>query len=127
MSRRRDQRIEQLGDVEREYRVTVVAMTELRRRLAADPSVLTGQGLEKKYFDRAADNLDATYLIRLFAEFETGLREAWRLARRSPPIPERWNCSRLLCPASKSRPTGTWRLTMCESTATFSFTRWMTL
>ena len=82
----------------------------------------------KEVFNRAADNLDATYLIRLFAEFETGFAQGMATsAQQSPPIPERWNCSRLLCPASKSRPTGTWRLTMCESTATFSFTRWMTL
>ena len=33
------------------------------------------------------DNLEPTYLIRLFAEFEAGLREAWALAFRQTTSP----------------------------------------
>ena len=33
------------------------------------------------------DNLEPTYLIRLFAEFEAGLREAWELAFRRTTSP----------------------------------------
>jgi hypothetical protein len=32
-----------------------------------------------------AERLDGTYLIRLFAEFETGLRRFWPTAKRTEP------------------------------------------
>ncbi len=75
--KRRDERIRQMDAVGRECRVIAVAAAALRDRLDADPSALRGHGLKRPDFTRAVDRLDATYVVRLFAEFEAGLREAW--------------------------------------------------
>jgi hypothetical protein len=64
----------------REYRVARVAARDLQARLRADPSALSEEQLQVADFHGYRDNLEATYLIRLFAEFEAGLREAWALA-----------------------------------------------
>jgi hypothetical protein len=75
--KRRIERMEQLVAVEREYRVVAVAVGVLGDRLRADPSGLKAHGLEQADYRQAVGRLEATYLIRLFAEFEAGLREAW--------------------------------------------------
>jgi hypothetical protein len=82
MRGRRDQRIERLHQVAREYTVLAWATRVLHERLVANPADLKERELKHKDFERAVQNLSATYLIRLFAEFETGLREAWRRAYR---------------------------------------------
>ena len=64
----------------REYRIAKVAAQDLRARLRADPSVLSEEQLQVADYHNFRDNLEPTYLIRLFAEFEAGLREAWALA-----------------------------------------------
>ena len=87
MRGRRDQRIEQLDQAEREYEVIAWATRVLYDRLVANPIDLKAQGLKRKDFERAVQNLSATYLIRLFAEFETRLREAWRRAYRRSTHP----------------------------------------
>ncbi len=76
--RRRDERIERIRAVEREYQVAQAAVSLLRAQLDADPSALNTQGLRYRDFAQLNQNLDATYLLRLFAEFETGLRQAWQ-------------------------------------------------
>lgn len=77
MKGRRQQRIELIRAVENEYKVIAVALGVLRVRLAADPSDLKRHRLERGHFERSLEKLSATYPIRLFAEFETALREAW--------------------------------------------------
>ena len=75
------ERIIRIKDIEKEYRVAVIARDVLAERLAREPSMLTEKGLEQVHFNRFRNNLEPTYLIRIFAEFETGLRDYWR---RSP-------------------------------------------
>ncbi len=74
-----------IKSIEKEYRVATLARDALDAELKKAPSTLVGKGLERLHFDRFSDNLDATYLIRMFAEFETGLRDCWkkRLKKRS--------------------------------------------
>jgi hypothetical protein len=83
----RTTRIERMKSVEREYRVAIVARDALIEALQADPSTLTNQGLEQADFLALRRNLDSTYLIRLFAEFETGLREYWKQRMRKTTVP----------------------------------------
>ena len=84
---RREERLERIRRVEREYQVAAVAIGGLGRQLRADPSALAGDELRHRDFLACRDNLEATYLIRLFAEFEAGLRQVWRTLVRptSPP------------------------------------------
>src|SRR5690606_19020976 len=52
--------------------------------LRQDPTILAAN-LGRRDFQTATHLLEGTYLIRLFAEFETGLRLFWRLKRDSHP------------------------------------------
>lgn len=75
--RRRDQWIEWMRAVERESDTAAYAIELLNERLQSDPSSLTARGLEHRDADHVQANREATYLVRLFAVFEGGLREAW--------------------------------------------------
>ena len=54
--------------VEREYAMTRLALDRLRQQAMANPGVLTAN---QRYRDisTAADRLEGTYVIRIFAEF----------------------------------------------------------
>jgi hypothetical protein len=80
--------MDRLRAVAREYEVAPVALALLADQLQEDPSALRIYKLRQRDFDRLRLNLEATYLIRLFAEFETGLREAWKDAFRRPTHPK---------------------------------------
>src|SRR6202034_3237150 len=73
----RQRRLERMCAIAREYQIARIAAQDLGTRLRADPSVLSEEGLENADYYNLRDNLEPTYLIRLFAEFEAGLREAW--------------------------------------------------
>ncbi|HWE35723.1 MAG TPA: hypothetical protein VG406_04060 [Isosphaeraceae bacterium] len=74
---RRQWRLERLRAIEREYRVALAAAEGLDQLLRADPNALEGRGLKVKDRENYRTNLESTYLVRLFAEFEAALREAW--------------------------------------------------
>ena len=69
-----------IKDVERQHSVIRLAITRLASSAKPDPTVLTG-GLTFRDIGHASDRLEGTYIIRLFAEFETGLRLFWPTAR----------------------------------------------
>jgi hypothetical protein len=52
-----------------------------------DPTILSGE-VRPRDVARASDHLEGTYVVRLFAEFETGLRSYWRAVRRTRPSAE---------------------------------------
>jgi hypothetical protein len=106
---RKQRRLDRIRAIERECRVASIAADELDDRLRADPSALEREELKFVDCRNFRDHLESTYLIRLFAEFEAGLREAWELAfhRTTQPsvrdlidslhvqcfIPEKWRDS----------------------------------
>ena len=47
------------------------------RRMPRDPKAL-GEGRSPRDLRSADENLEGTYLVRMFAEFETGIRSFWR-------------------------------------------------
>ena len=73
--------------IEREWLVASIAAEDLGERLRADPSALAGERLRNADYLNFRDNLDLTYLVRLFAEFGAGLREAWEFAFRRTTVP----------------------------------------
>jgi hypothetical protein len=83
----KQRRMEQIRAIEREYLVVLIAAEDIGERLRADPSALDTEELEFADYRNFRENLEATYLIRLFAEFEAGLREAWELAFRRTTVP----------------------------------------
>jgi hypothetical protein len=70
--------------VEREHLATRQATDRFRELAHRDPTILVGDLLYREIV-RASENLDGTYIIRLFAEFETGLRQYWDQARGTNP------------------------------------------
>lgn len=70
--------------VEREHAATQLAMERLSISAERDPTILAG-GLTARDLGHAMRNLEATYLIRLFAQFETGLRLFWLSAKGADP------------------------------------------
>src|SRR5258708_16112733 len=62
--------------VEREYVAMRQAADHFLQAALADSTILEGN-LRQGHIVVASDNLEGTYIIRLFAEFETGARQYW--------------------------------------------------
>jgi hypothetical protein len=62
--------------VEREYLAMRQAADRFRRAAHDDPTILR-EDLRHREIVAASTNLEGTYVIRLFAEFETGARQCW--------------------------------------------------
>lgn len=82
--RRRDEWLELIKAVAREFliahRATELFMVVVER----DPAELPA-GTKKRDLQAASDNLEGTYLLRLFAAFESGLRSYWDTMRTTKP------------------------------------------
>lgn len=71
--------------VEREHKATRFATDFLLIAVQRDPGSLGGD-LRLRDLNEAAERQEGTYIIRLFAEFETCLRVFWEVTRgRRPP------------------------------------------
>jgi hypothetical protein len=77
MPHRRFEWHERIKAVEREYWSARRAVDRLSADVARDPSAL-GEGPSPRDLRSADENLEGTYLVRMFAEFETGVRSFWR-------------------------------------------------
>jgi hypothetical protein len=76
--------IRNIKAVEREFLAARYSVDRSLRQVRRDPTILTGD-LRVREIARAAEFLEGTYIIRLFAEFETALRLYFQKARRRPP------------------------------------------
>lgn len=79
--------------VEREHRAVRFAADQLLQSLQ-DGTKLIQDDLKRRDIDRASENLDGTYVIRLFAEFETALKrylqdKKIRIPRDARPLLDR--------------------------------------
>ncbi len=70
--------------VEREFWAIRQATDRFHEHARRDPAILAGD-LRHRDIALASENLDGTYVIRLFAEFETGLRQYWDRVRATNP------------------------------------------
>ncbi len=75
---------QRVKNVEREFLAIQLATERLLNAAARDPSVFHSD-VRARSLRVAAAKLDGTYLIRLFAEFETCLRLFWQGARSTDP------------------------------------------
>jgi hypothetical protein len=64
-----------------------VAAILLQERLGADPAFLAAHELRSRDARNLRTHLEGTYVIRLCAEFEAGLRDAWQNAFGRPTQP----------------------------------------
>ncbi len=85
MTHRRFDWHERIKEVEREYQATRAAVERLIKQSRADPNVLREAANTKVSDVRAAEqNLEGTYLVRLFAAFEAALKSYDRARRNDP-------------------------------------------
>lgn len=71
--------------VEREYEAMRLASDRLLEEARRDPTILRDD-LELRDIANASKRLEGTYIIRLYAEFETGLRSYWMTIRPTEPL-----------------------------------------
>jgi hypothetical protein len=69
---KRQERIDRILAVEREYFAAVVAAELLAERLGVHPSFLTQHDLRSRDARNLRVHLEGTYVIRVCAEFESG-------------------------------------------------------
>lgn len=77
-------RVARIKAVEVEHTVMRFAADRLIEAAAFDPTVLKG-AFRPRALQVASDWLEGTYVVRLFAEFETDLRSYWRTIKRTIP------------------------------------------
>src|SRR5438874_1319438 len=70
--------------VEREYRAARFSVDRALAHVRQDPTILTGD-LRISHIERTSESLEGTYILRLFGEFESGVRLYCRLARKRQP------------------------------------------
>jgi hypothetical protein len=85
---RRQWHVDRITDAYQEFVAAEASVGLLEERLRVDPSFLTSQGIGNRRARALRDNLEATYLIRLFAAFEAGVRDAWENHWKKPTEPK---------------------------------------
>jgi hypothetical protein len=76
---------ERVRAVENEYRSVRIAVDRLKATVAHDPTVLKNDPTPAN-LSVACRNLEGTYLVRLFAEFESALRSYDRARHNDPTL-----------------------------------------
>jgi len=82
MTTTRDTYFKRIEAIESEFGVARLAARELLGRCKFDPMTVQAHGLRPRDIQRCLASLEDTYIIRLFAEFETALREIQMRIRR---------------------------------------------
>lgn len=85
---KRDEIFTWIKSVESEYRAAKLAVSDLRDEARRGSKDLTSAGLILADVQNCQANLQATYVVRLFAEFESALRIYWRVARKRKTYPQ---------------------------------------
>ena len=84
---KRHQRLERIKAVLQEYLAARTAAELLVAATLPDPSYGHSRGWEPKAGAAFVKNLEATYIIRIYAEFEAGLRDYWTTYRKQTTRP----------------------------------------
>lgn len=84
---KRQQRIQRIADVAQEFLAATTAAGWLRTTQDTDPSFGQQHGWEPKAGTAFCNNLETTSIIRMYAEFEAGLRDYWKTHRNQPTHP----------------------------------------
>jgi hypothetical protein len=88
MPHRRYEWHERVKGVEREYRATRLGLARLELHARSDPGILKDAEKGSLSLPDAVENVEGTYLIRMFAEFENALRSYWLTFRETRPNAE---------------------------------------
>ena len=83
----RDEWLSRIKSAERELASVQLATSRLLADAEQDPGILR-KNLRIRDVRLAVEHVDATYIVRLFAEFESGLRSWWLVERATEPRTE---------------------------------------
>jgi hypothetical protein len=75
---KKTERAERMKAVEREYQVATMSLAVLEEALRKQSDILNLQDLSMADLKNFRNKLEDTYFVRLFAEFESGLRDYWK-------------------------------------------------
>jgi hypothetical protein len=95
---KRQQRLQRIANVAREFLAARTAADWLRSCQEADPSFGDQHGWEPKAGIDFCENMEATYIVRMYAEFEAGLRDYWKTHRKQTSHPKMVQLVRQLIP-----------------------------
>jgi hypothetical protein len=84
MPHSRDEGFTRMKAVEREYAAMRQAAVQFLAKVRQDPTIIRSDA-QTRDVERASERLEGTYVIRLFAEFESGLRSYWKTVRPTQP------------------------------------------
>lgn len=82
---KRHEAIARLKALEEEFRATEFAIADALQRALVDPAPLLRYELSPADLRRAEQRVEATYVVRLFAEFEVSVRGYLRTVKRTHP------------------------------------------
>ena len=84
----RQDAFESLKAVQNEFRTARFAVSLADRAAQVDPTTLPeeGEAIRPSHLRDCLANLESTYVLRIFAEFEWVLRDFWQSVRPSPRI-----------------------------------------
>jgi hypothetical protein len=85
---KRDDIFNWIKSVDSEYRVATLAVTNLRDQARQDLLALKAGDLVLADVVKCLTNLEATYVVRLFAEFESALRIYWKESTKRRTCPQ---------------------------------------
>jgi hypothetical protein len=85
------QRIARISAVLQEYLAAKTASNLLTAQTDANPSYGYSHGWEQRAGVAFTDNLEATYIIRIYAEFEAALRDYWLTYRGQMTRPKMYH------------------------------------
>jgi hypothetical protein len=86
-TQRRREWLERIRAVEREFLVARKAVDDFLSAIRSGGTNRLPANTKLRDVEAMSDNLEGTYLIRLFAAFESGLRSYWRAVRKRKTKP----------------------------------------
>ena len=95
---KRQLRIGRIEAVQQEYLAAKTAAGLLIAETKPNPSYGYSKGWEPRAGDAFVNNLEATYIIRIYAEFETGLRDYWLTYRKRDTRPKMYQLLNVAIP-----------------------------
>lgn len=72
---------------EEECKVALLSVARLSVQTRRDPGPLAKANLSHRNVRDCLDNLEATFIVRIFAEFESALRHYWKHTSRKRALP----------------------------------------
>jgi hypothetical protein len=85
---KRQQRLQRIANVAQEFLAARTAGQWLQACQEKDPRFGSQHGWEPTAGNDFCDNIEATYIVRMYAEFEAGLRDYWKTHIRRDTHPQ---------------------------------------